>query len=226
VTEALKEPESELPWRASKRSRGPVPRPRSELGDGLAVRTRRARVASTMVERRDPIHEFAAWWDEEQVPVVVATATPEGRPSARAVVLEAFDADGFVFFTSSQSPKAHDLAANPHAALVFLWEGRQVRVEGAVERVSDDENERQWSRTEGKRALAAFEQSMPIKNRAELKRLYAQVPEDPPRPSFWVGYRVVPTVIEFWQLRPEDDVNDRFRFARTRAGWLCTLLQP
>ena len=179
-----------------------------------------------MAERRDPIQEFAAWWGDERVPVVVATATPDGRPSARAVVLEAFDADGFVFFTSSESPKAHDLAANPRAALVFLWEGRQVRIEGMVERVSDEENERQWNRMERKRPLAAFKQSAPVNDRVELERLYAQVPEDPPRPSFWVGYRVVPNAIELWELNPEDDVNDRFRFERDRAGWTCTRLQP
>ena len=179
-----------------------------------------------MAERSDPIELFAAWWNEERVAAVVATAAPDGRPSARAVVLEAFDEHGFVFFTSSQSPKARDLAANPRAALVFLWDARQVRVEGTVERVSDEENERQWERAERKRALAAFEQSMPIKSRAELERLYARVPENPPRPSFWVGYRVVPEAVELWELDPQDDVNDRFRFERGEAGWACTRLQP
>jgi pyridoxamine 5'-phosphate oxidase len=179
-----------------------------------------------VLEERDPFAWFGAWWEAERVPVVVATATADGRPSARAVVLEAFDRRGFVFFTHSTSRKARELAANPEAALVFLWEGRQVRVEGSVERVSDAENERHWERAEGKRALAAFEQSQPIGTRRELERRYEAVPEDPPRPCFWVGYRVVPRAIEFWHLHANDDVNDRVRFERRASGWLETRLQP
>jgi pyridoxamine 5'-phosphate oxidase len=179
-----------------------------------------------MVEAFDPLVRFGAWWHEEPVPVVIATATADGRPSARAVVLEEFDARGFVFFTHAGSPKARDLAANPRAALVFLWDGRQVRVEGEVERVPDDENDRHWRRAEAKRALAAFDQSRPVASRAELERRYRSVPEDPPRPAFWVGYRVVPETIEFWELSPEDDVNDRFRFDRIPGGWGQTRLQP
>jgi pyridoxamine 5'-phosphate oxidase len=179
-----------------------------------------------MTEEVDPVARFAGWWDDENVPVVVATATPDGRPSARTVVLDAFDERGFVFFTHSESPKARDLAANPRAALVFLWEGRQVRVEGDVERVSDGENERYWERAEAKRALAAFDQSQPAASRAELERRYEAVPDEPPRPPFWVGYRVMPQTIEFWQLSEADDVHDRFRFEHLPTGWAQTRLQP
>jgi pyridoxamine 5'-phosphate oxidase len=175
--------------------------------------------------RPDPFEQFAEWWQAEQVPVVVATATPGGRPSARAVVLEHVDERGFVFWSSSESPKGRELAANPHAALVWLWDGRQARVEGRVEPVSDEENERHWAGRDGKRQLAAFRQSEPVGSRAELLGLLHEVPEEPPRPAFWVGYRVVPTRFDFW-LVDEDYVHDRFRYVPSAGGWQLTRLQP
>ena len=174
----------------------------------------------------DPLQQFAAWWREEEVPVVVATATPDGRPSARAVQLEGFDERGFVFWSSAESRKGAELAANPRAALVFLWAGRQVRVEGRVERVSEGEDEQHWAgRTEGKLALAAFRQDAPAAGRDELERLVAAVPEDPPRPWFWVGYRVVPERYEFWEQEPQF-LHDRFRYERDGGGWMLQRLQP
>jgi pyridoxamine 5'-phosphate oxidase len=173
----------------------------------------------------DPIQQVAEWWREERVPVVVATATPDGRPSARAVVLEHFDEDGFVFFSSAQSPKGRALAANPQAALVFLWEGRQARVEGRVEPVSDEENRRHWDGREGKRQLVAFRQSEPVGSREELVELVRQVPDEPPRPSFWVGYRVVPESFDLWRV-DADFLHDRFRYERAGGGWTRTRLQP
>jgi pyridoxamine 5'-phosphate oxidase len=173
-----------------------------------------------------PLARIAAWWEEERVPVVVATATPDGAPSARAVVLERFGEDGFVFWTSSESRKGRELAANPRAALVLLWPGRQARVEGPVERVSDAENEEHWAGRDGKRQIAAFRQDAPVGSRAELEALVAAVPEEPPRPAFWVGYRVVPEAIELWEA---DDgfVHDRFRYVHSPGGgWTETRLQP
>jgi pyridoxamine 5'-phosphate oxidase len=175
--------------------------------------------------RPDPFEQFAEWWQAERVPVVVATATPDGRPSARAVVLEHVDERGFVFWSSSESPKGRELAANPYAALVCLWDGRQARVEGRVEPVSDEENERHWAERDGKRELAAFRQSEPVGTRAELLGLLHEVPEEPPRPAFWVGYRVVPTRFDFW-LVDEDYVHDRFRYVPSAGGWQLTRLQP
>ena len=174
----------------------------------------------------DPFAQLAAWWQEERVPVVVATASPDGRPSARAVVLERLDERGLVFWSSAGSPKGRQLAANPRAALVFLWDGRQARVEGRVERVSAGEDEAHWAAREGKRQLAAFRQSEPVADRAELERLLERVPEEPPRPPFWVGYRVVPELFDFW-VADADYVHDRFRYLPSDGGgWARQRLQP
>jgi pyridoxamine 5'-phosphate oxidase len=156
---------------------------------------------------------------------VLATATRDGRPSARAVVLEGFDERGFAFWSSRESPKGRQLAENPRAALVFLWDGRQVRVEGEVEQVSDDENERHWRGREGKRQLVAFRQSEPIASREELEHLVEAVPDDPPRPGFWVGYRLVPELVDVW-IADDDYVHDRFRYTRSDDTWEVARLQP
>jgi pyridoxamine 5'-phosphate oxidase len=173
----------------------------------------------------DPLQQFAEWWREEEVPVVVATAAPDGAPSARAVVLEGFDERGFVFWSSAESRKGRELAANPRAALVALWDGRQARVEGRVERVSDAENERHWAGREGKRQLAAFRQDAPATSREELERLVERQPEEPARPAFWVGYRLVPSRYEFWAQDP-DFVHDRFEYRPEGGGWSRRRLQP
>ena len=169
----------------------------------------------------DPFGVFAAWWGEQNVPMVLATA----GPTARAVVLEEFDERGFVFWTSSESPKGRALAADPRAALVWLWEGRQVRVEGRVEPVSAAEDERHWQQREGKRPLVAFRQSEPIDSREALLERLAAVPEAPERPPFWRGYRVLPERFEFWTA-DEDYVHDRVEYLRNRDGWSRRRLQP
>ena len=153
--------------------------------------------------------------------MVLATA----GPAARAVVLESFDERGFCFWTSSESPTGRQLAAVPRAALVWLWEGRQARVEGTVERVSEEENERHWRRREGKRQLAAFRQSEPVASREALLAKLDGVPEEPERPAFWVGYRVVPERFEFWSADAAF-VHDRFEYVRRGAGWTRRRLQP
>jgi pyridoxamine 5'-phosphate oxidase len=169
----------------------------------------------------DPFRLFAAWWAEESVPMVLATA----GPSARAVVLEKFDERGFVFWTSSESPTGRALAADPRAALLWLWDGRQARVEGHVHRVSEVEDEQHWQRREGKRQLAAFRQSEPVESREALLEKLAAVPEAPERPSFWRGYRVVPERFEFWTA-DADYVHDRFEYRRSGDGWSRRRLQP
>jgi pyridoxamine 5'-phosphate oxidase len=153
--------------------------------------------------------------------MVVATA----GPTARAVVLEAFDERGFVFWTSSESPKGQALASDPRVALVWLWDGRQARVEGRVEAVSDEENERHWREREGKRQLAAFRQSELIESRDALLEKLDEVPAEPERPEFWVGYRVVPERFEFWS-EDENYVHDRFEYTRAGEGWDRRRLQP
>jgi pyridoxamine 5'-phosphate oxidase len=159
------------------------------------------------------------------VPAVIATATREGRPSARAVVVEAADERGFAFWSSDDSPTGRDLAANPRAALVFLWDGRQARVEGAVELASDGENERHWQEREGKRQLAAFHQSEPVASRGELERLVERQPAEPDRPSSWIGYRVIPERFDFW-VEDDEYVHDRFEYTRDGDGWRIARLQP
>jgi pyridoxamine 5'-phosphate oxidase len=169
----------------------------------------------------DPIRQFAAWWADGEVPMVLAT----DGPAARAVVLERFDERGFCFWTSAESPAGRQLATNPRAALVWLWDGRQARVEGAVERVSDEENEEHWRGREGKRQLAAFRQSEPIESREALLARLEQVPGEPERPPWWVGYRVVPERFEFW-IADENFVHDRFEYVRRSDGWRRRRLQP
>jgi pyridoxamine 5'-phosphate oxidase len=169
----------------------------------------------------DPLQAFAAWWADAEVPMVLAT----DGPAARAVVLERFDERGFCFWTSSESPTGRQLAERPRAALVWLWARRQVRVEGRVERLPDAENDRHWRDRDGKRQLAAFRQSEPIGSRDELLARLAEVPEDPPRPAFWVGYRVVPERYEFWS-EDEDYVHDRFEYVPDGRGWRLRRLQP
>ena len=122
----------------------------------------------------DPVRQFGSWWADAEVPMVVATS----GPAARAVVLEQFDERGFCFWTSSESPTGEQLARDPRAALVWLWDGRQARVEGRVERVTDEENERHWAEREGKRQLVAFHQSEPVESRDELVALLEAVPQD------------------------------------------------
>jgi pyridoxamine 5'-phosphate oxidase len=169
----------------------------------------------------DPFRVFAGWWQEQNVPMVLATA----GPTARAVVWETFDERGFVFWTSSESPKARALAADPRAALVWLWEDRQARVEGRVEPVADEENDRHWREREGKRQLAACRQSEPVESRAALLASLPAVPEVPKRPPFWRGYRVLPERFEFW-IADEDYVHDRFEYLRSSDGWSRRRLQP
>lgn len=173
-----------------------------------------------------PLAAFAEWWRDEEVPALLATASPQGRPAVRAVELEAFGDDGFVFWTSAESPKGRDLAANPRAALAFVWgTRRQARVEGRVERVSDAEDERHWRDRRGKREIAAFRQSSPVESREALLALVARVTEDPPRPAFWVGYRVVPERVELCAY-DAGFVHDRFEWVRRGDGWTRTRLQP
>jgi pyridoxamine 5'-phosphate oxidase len=191
---------------------------------------------------QDPIRQFALWFEEaslSEVPEVnamaLATATSDGRPSVRLVLLRGFDERGFMFFTNYDSRKAHELDENPRAALVMFWHEleRQVRIEGRVERASDEESDRYFdSRPEGSRIGAwASPQSRVIPGREALEALYQEVealyPEGAiPRPANWGGYRVIPESIEFWQGRP-NRLHDRLRYSRRpEGGWLIERLAP
>ena len=174
-----------------------------------------------------PLERFAAWWAEGEVPVALATATPDGRPSIRMVLLKGFDGRGFTFFSNYESRKGRELSSNPRAALLFHRPGEQVRVEGGVARVPAAESDAYWlTRPEGsRRSAAASLQSRPVASRAELEAAVAAVRPDPPRPPHWGGYLLVPDVFEFWSHR-DDRLHDRCEYRLTDGGWDLRLLQP
>jgi len=173
----------------------------------------------------DPLELFREWVDGPET--AVATASPDGRPSVRMVLLKDADERGLVFFTSYESRKGRDLEANPRAALLFHRPGRQVRVEGYVERVSPDESDAYWAtRPPGsRRSAAASRQSQPIESRGALEAAVAAQPDEPPRPPWWGGYRLVPESFEFWEHR-DDRLHDRHLFRRRGDGWDVVRLQP
>ena len=189
----------------------------------------------------DPIRQFQRWFDEatsagliEPNAMTLATATRDGHPSARMVLLKGFDARGFVFYTNYESRKGGELEQNPQAALVFFWVEleRQVRVEGRVERAAPAESDAYFaSRPLGSQIGAwASAQSRVIAGREPLERRTAELEDEyagreVPRPSQWGGSRVVPHVIEFWQGRPSR-LHDRLRYRQKDGGWIVERLSP
>jgi pyridoxamine 5'-phosphate oxidase len=191
----------------------------------------------------DPISRFQAWLAEATASepndpnaVCLATATADGRPSARMVLLKGVDARGFVFYTNLESRKGVELAANPHAALCFHWKTltRSVRVEGRVEPVSAEEADAYYaSRARGSRIGAwASKQSRPLESRFALEKRVAEfglkfAVGEIPRPAFWSGFRVIPARIEFWRDMPFR-LHERLVFLRDDegAGWRTEMLYP
>ena len=190
----------------------------------------------------DPLEQFLRWYREAEEAnlrypnaMAVATATADGKPSVRMVLLRQVDERGFVFYTNLESRKGREIAENPRAALLFYWEPleRQVRIEGRVELGSPEEADEYFAtRPYGSQVSAwASRQSEPIASRAELERRHeefaARYPEGAvPRPPYWGGYRVVPDAYEFWQGRA-DRLHDRFRYERRPDGsWTIVRLQP
>lgn len=188
----------------------------------------------------DPFRQFDRWFHDAlqaEVPLpnamTLATATAAGRPSARAVLLKGVDEGGFIFYTNYASRKARELAANPYAALVFTWAEleRQVRIEGAIEKVSAEESDAYFdSRPLGSRLGAwASPQSMPLPNRLTLATKVAAIVlrygKHPPRPPHWGGYRVLPDAIEFWQGR-RNRLHDRLLYTKQAGGWKIERLAP
>ena len=200
----------------------------------------RAALAEADVDA-DPVAQFRRWFEQaeaagllEPTAMTLATATPDGRPSARMVLLRGFDERGFCFYTNYESRKGVELAANPRAALVFWWAEleRQVRIEGRVERTSRAESEAYFhSRPPGSQlSAAASPQSRVITDRAMLERRVAELatgaPDGPvPLPDFWGGYRLTHEVVEFWQGRP-NRLHDRLRYRRADAAWKLERLAP
>ena len=188
----------------------------------------------------DPFVQFDRWFQDAlqtELPLpnamTLATATPAGRPSARLVLLKGVDAGGFVFYTNYASRKARELDANPYAALVFGWAEleRQVRIEGAIEKVSAEASDEYFdSRPLGSRLGAwASPQSMVLPNRLSLATKMAAIVlrygKHPPRPPHWGGYRVLPEAIEFWQGR-KNRLHDRLLYTKHAGGWKITRLAP
>jgi pyridoxamine 5'-phosphate oxidase len=190
---------------------------------------------------RDPLRQFASWFVEagtagvrEPEAAALATASAEGVPSVRMVLVKAFDERGFVFFSDYASRKARELAVNPRAALLFHWDplGRQVRIEGTVEHTSAAESAayiRTRTRSSQVSALAS-RQSATLESREELERRVADLERryadsELPMPSGWGGFRLAPEALEFWQQR-HDRLHDRLRFRRAGDRWLIERLAP
>jgi len=189
----------------------------------------------------NPLKQFEAWYGDalasgvpEADAMTLATATTDGAPDARIVLLKSFDDRGFVFFTNYQSRKAEELAANGRACLLFYWLPlkRQVRIEGTVEKVSAAESDdyfhtRPWG---SKLGAWASDQSRVITSRENLEKRFAEFElefaDNVPRPPHWGGYRLIPTVIEFWQGR-DNRLHDRIRYRLQQdKSWRIERLAP
>jgi pyridoxamine 5'-phosphate oxidase len=190
----------------------------------------------------NPLEQFARWYDEAiaagvELPeaMMLATAAPDGAPSARMVLLKGVEERGFVFYTNYKSRKGRELAANPRAALVFHWPQtprRQVSVGGSVERLSARESDEYFrTRPFGSRIGAwASRQSEVIAGREGLERSFAELEAEHaegevPRPPWWGGYVLRPDMVEFWQNRP-NRLHDRLRYRRNDGEWVLERLSP
>jgi pyridoxamine 5'-phosphate oxidase len=188
----------------------------------------------------DPLAQFGAWFGEAEqagadVPeaVALATATPDGAPSARMVLLKEFGEGGFVFFSNYESRKGRELQENPRAALLFYWRPlqRQVRIEGDVERLGAEESNAYFqTRPPGARLSAwASRQSEVVPSRQALENAVGELrgrgAEELPAPPDWGGYVLRPRVFEFWQHR-DDRLHDRLRYRRERNAWIRERLAP
>ena len=194
-----------------------------------------------LTEYSEPFSHFRAWFADavagepnDPNAMTLATSTPDGCPSARAVLLKDWDEAGFVFYTNTQSRKGRELAANPLVALLFHWKSlrRQVRIEGKVAPVSDAEADAYFASRPRNSRLGAWAstQSRPLASRAALERALAEFeakyPTDAiPRPPHWSGYRVKPRLLEFWQDMPFR-LHDRILYTRAGSGWTTGRLFP
>lgn len=201
--------------------------------------------ASTLSEnstKGDPIKQFEQWFNEaleaklhEPNAMTLSTATINGKPSARIVLLKGFHTGGFIFFTNYLSRKGKEIAKNPQGALTFFWGGleRQVRIEGTIEKVSKEESEKYFhSRPKGSQVGAVVSpQSQEIESRELLEKKWNELEaeyadKEVPKPSYWGGYILNPQVVEFWQGRPSR-MHDRILYKKTdKKTWKKVRLAP
>ncbi len=224
-------------WRASGRP-----------GSGCLIRRlpspisgRDSNMLKTMSSKDDPIALFRAWFDEAEAaePVnpnacALATADADRQPSSRMVLLKAFDERGFVFYSNLESRKARELEQNPRASLCFYWKSlaRQVRIDGAVELVADDEADAYFATRDRDSQIGAWasRQSRVMKTQFDLEKEVARTAarfwfDEIPRPAFWSGYRVRPERIEFWQEK-HFRLHERIEYCAADEGWTVRRLYP
>lgn len=189
----------------------------------------------------NPINQFEKWWQqavdskiEEPNAMTLATSTSEGSPSARTVLLKNFTNEGFVFFSNYESHKAMQIEQNPFVALLFFWKEmeRQVRIEGSIHKVSAEESDHYFASRPRESRIGAWSspQSKVIENREFLQQNVAKYntqfdTENIPRPEFWGGYIVIPTMIEYWQGRP-GRLHDRIQYTSSNNEWIIKRLAP
>ncbi len=206
------------------------------------LRQNYTRAGLTEAEAQDnPFEQFRVWFDQavsaqllEPNAMTLATATPEGKPSARMVLLKGYDESGFIFYTNYHSQKGQELTANSWASLVFWWAEleRQVRIFGRVEKLAESESDAYFYSRPDESQLGAWvsNQSQVIPHREALETRLGELEQqykdkEIPRPPHWGGFRVVPTEIEFWQGRP-NRLHDRLRYSQQEKNWLRERLSP